>query len=208
MKRPLSHRLLFWPIWFLGWVLVTVLGPVWVRGFGRVPKKGPVLILANHQSLSDPIILQVACRRHIVFLANHDLFSMGLLTRFVKWWGAIPIAPNTPDRKALKEAAEVLKAGGAVCIFPEGGLSDDSTIKPLLPGVTLLARLGDHPTIICCGLRNTRYMVPYESRILRPAFRRIDARWGERKSASDFSDADSFIAWAQAELDRLTEPQP
>lgn len=204
----LSFRLLWRPIWVLGWGLMTLLGPVRVCGFGRIPKRGPVLILANHQSLSDPIVLQLACRRPIVFLANRDLFSMGLLTRFVKWWRAIPIEPSSPDRGALKQAAHSLRAGEAVCLFPEGGLSDDAQIKPLLGGAYLLAKLGGLPQVICCGLRNTRAIVPYESRVMRPAFKVVEANWGEIRLASDFSDADEFLAWATAELARLTAPAP
>lgn len=188
-------------------MLLFLFGPLIVRGRGKVPKHGPLLILANHASYVDPIALSVACRRHIVFIGNADILEEGLLTKFVLWWGLIPIVPNTPDRAALRRATEYLKAGHAVCIFPEGGLSDNGEIKPFLPGATLLYRLAS-PTVICCGLRRMTRIIPVDTRKPRPSWRPVYAAWGEALKEDAFESPDAMLQWAEEQVHALCAPGP
>jgi 1-acyl-sn-glycerol-3-phosphate acyltransferase len=93
--------------------------------------------------------------------------------------------------------------GEAVCIFPEGQLSESGLLQPLLPGAALIVRKAGVP-IICCGLRNTNRVMPYRSVVPRPGFCFTYAEWGEPRSFSDDATADEVIGWATQELLRLS----
>jgi 1-acyl-sn-glycerol-3-phosphate acyltransferase len=108
-----------------------------------------------------------------------------------------------PDRAAIKHAIELLHMGEAVCIFPEGQLSESGLLQPLLPGAALIVRKAGVP-IICCGLRNTNRVMPYRSVVPRPGFCFTYAEWGEPRSFSDDATADEVIGWATQELLRLS----
>lgn len=187
----------------LCWVLFTLFGPTLVFGRRKVPKKGGVLILANHQADVDPILVQIACRRPIHFMAKSELFEMGLLGKVIRKFRAFPVKRGEPDRTSLKHAINLLHAGEVVSVFPEGELSPTGEILELKKGVSLMIRSGGVP-VICVGLHNTRRMMPYGKLMPRPAFALITARWGEPKTFDRSSDADEIMAWVEAELIRLS----
>jgi len=183
-------------------ILFTLLGPC--RSFKRrnVPQQGGVLILSNHLADCDPVVVQLGCRRHVKFMAKSELFEMRVLGRLIRWLEAFPVKRGEPDRGAIKQAVEYLKQGHAVCVFPEGQLSEDGKLQPILPGAALIARMADVP-IICCGLRNTNRIMPYGSYIPRPAFRWVDCRWGEVRKFDRSTSAEEVVEWVYAELSRL-----
>ena len=118
--RPAIQRYFFLPIArVFTAVLLFLLGPVRVRGAYRVPREGGVLILSNHLSDIDPAVVQHACPRAPHYMAKSDLFEVPVLRTLLKVFGSFPVKRGEPDRKALKHAADLLKAGEAVVIFPE-----------------------------------------------------------------------------------------
>ena len=157
--------------------LMKLIGPVRGRNPERVPRKGGVLILANHRSDADPAILQAFCPRHLYFMAKSELWEMPFVRGWLKYWRAFPVRRGEPDRAALKQAVELLKDGHAVCVFPEGELSESGDMLPVKPGIALIARQAKAP-IVCVGLTNTQRVLPYGKRVPRPAFRSIWIRWG------------------------------
>ncbi|MBV6458610.1 MAG: hypothetical protein HONBIEJF_01742 [Fimbriimonadaceae bacterium] len=196
-------RQLLWPIMYpIVWLIFIFLGPV--RSFNRrnVPKEGGILILSNHLADCDPVIVQLGCRRHVKFMAKSELFEMRILGALIRWLEAFPVKRGEPDRAAIKQAVEYLKQGYAVCVFPEGQLSEDGKLQPILPGAALIARMADVP-IICCGLRNTNQIMPYGTYIPRPAFRWVDCRWGHVRKFDRSASAEEVVGWVHAELSRL-----
>jgi 1-acyl-sn-glycerol-3-phosphate acyltransferase len=185
------------------WLVFLVLGPIKVRGRYRVPKKGGVLILANHLADLDPPALQVGCPRPIHFMAKSELFEMPVLGGILRLVNAFPVKRGEPDRTALKHAAALLKAGEAVCIFPEGQLSETGELQELKPGVALIVRMAGVP-VICCGITNTNRVMPYGSFVLRPTFRRTLLEWGEERTFAKDASADEIMAWAEGQLRMLT----
>ncbi|MBX3095786.1 MAG: 1-acyl-sn-glycerol-3-phosphate acyltransferase [Fimbriimonadaceae bacterium] len=124
--------------------LLYWLGRPRISGKHLIPPRGGVLIIANHLSDVDPILIQLACPRPIHFMAKNSLFRMKRIGKFMKWFGAFPVKPGSADRGALERAIALLQAGEVVCMFPEGGIN--VTADPVLPlksGFVRVARDGN-----------------------------------------------------------------
>lgn len=114
---------------------------------GQVPRRGPVLLVANHpNSLLDPAAVCAVAGRPVRFLAKATLFSEPLVGRLVRACGAIPVHrrqddPALMDRneEAFQAAYEALAAGGAVGIFPEGTSHNEPALVPLRTGAARIA---------------------------------------------------------------------
>lgn len=197
-------RNMHWFVVALLWPLLFILGPVKVIGRYRVPKTGGLLILSNHLADVDPIVIWYASRRPIHFMAKSELFAMRLLGSFIRRFKAFPVRRGEPDRQAIKHAIKLLKAGECVGIFPEGQLSEDAKLQPILPGIGLIAKMAGVP-ILCCGLHGTHRMMPYGTTIPRPAFGGVSATWGEVKQFPKDAEVEEIVAWVDSQLRNLTD---
>jgi 1-acyl-sn-glycerol-3-phosphate acyltransferase len=110
------------------------------EGQRHVPREGPVLLLSNHQSFVDPVIVGLAARRHLYFLARQSLFRKRLLRRLIESLHAVPIHHEGFARAGLQTMLEQLQAGRAVLIFPEGERTHDGKLHALRPGIHLLIK--------------------------------------------------------------------
>lgn len=169
-----------------------------------MPRKGGVLILSNHISDIDPILVQLACRRTIHFMAKSELFEIKLLGPLIRWFRTFPVKRGEPDRAALRHAIELLKLGEAVCIFPEGELSQSGELQALQRGAALVVRKAGSP-VICCGLQRTNRILPYGSFRPRISLCLTKAAWGETKSFDETAGSAEILAWAETELRTLTD---
>lgn len=113
-------------------------------GLERMPVSGGVLLLPNHISFVDAVILQLACPRTIRFLVYDQIYE----SRFLRWGlqllGAIPISPKKA-RSAIEAAANALAKGEVVCLFPEGALTRTSALQKLNRGFELILRRAPVP---------------------------------------------------------------
>jgi 1-acyl-sn-glycerol-3-phosphate acyltransferase len=130
---------------FITWVLVNTLYRVRVEGAQHVPEEGPALLVCNHVSYMDPLLLMANLRRPVRFVMYYKIFNAPLLSFVFRTAKAIPIAGHKEDPAVLQQAYEAIDAaladGELVCIFPEGGLTADGEIAPFRPGVEkILAR--------------------------------------------------------------------
>ncbi len=130
---------------FITWVLVHTLYRVRLEGLERIPAEGPALLVCNHVSYMDALILMASVRRPIRFVMDYRIFRIPVLRFVFRIARAIPIAGAKEDPELLARAfdavAAALAAGELVCIFPEGGLTRDGAIAPFRPGVEkILAR--------------------------------------------------------------------
>ncbi len=130
---------------FLDWLLVCTVYRVRTSGAENLPERGPALLVCNHQSLADALVIQAACRRPIRFLIYHTIFNLPVLKFIFRSMKAIPVAPHklAPDvlQRAYDETAKALSEGQLVCIFPEGSITIDGTIGEFRAGVgNILAR--------------------------------------------------------------------
>ncbi|HEY5997768.1 MAG TPA: lysophospholipid acyltransferase family protein [bacterium] len=110
-----------------------------VEGAGHVPAAGPCILAANHASYVDPIVLAIACPRPVRFIVDRAQYVRPLVHWIATRTGAIPVENAPRDLGSLRRALEALRAGSVLGIFPEGGRSDDGSLKAARPGAALLA---------------------------------------------------------------------
>lgn len=111
-----------------------------LEGRDREPPSGPLIIVCNHVSDLDPLIIGASLRRRVHFMAKVELFRPPLL----RWWitacGAFPVRRGEADRQALRTARAILERGGALVMFPEGTRASHlHDLRSPEPGAALLA---------------------------------------------------------------------
>jgi len=126
---------------------VRLYGRFCEAGAGRLPARGPAIVVANHPSDVDPILLGVTFPRTLHFVADAVQFRRGFVGRVIPRLAAIPIHKGRPDRAALGQALRVLEAGGIVALFAEGDLYRRDEPVGFLPGVGLLAVRSGAPVV-------------------------------------------------------------
>lgn len=115
-----------------------------IEGRQHIPRTGPVLALANHQSHLDPPLMgAVAGNRGMAAVARESLLENPFFGWWVTSYKSIPIRRGAGDTSAIRKILEVLKSGEYVAMFPEGTRSRDGLMQPLERGVTLLLRKAD-----------------------------------------------------------------
>ncbi|MFO7153072.1 MAG: lysophospholipid acyltransferase family protein [Bacillota bacterium] len=134
-------------------------GGVRADGLPNVPKKGPLIIVANHQSILDPPVLMAYIPRRINFLAAAYLFRIPGLNILLLMAGAIPVKRGKGDFGSMKAALRILSRGGVVALFPEGGVSPDGKLRPFKPGWVYLALKSGAP-VLPVAVIGTRDVLP------------------------------------------------
>ncbi len=124
---------------FLSWILINVLYRLRIEGIERIPDHGPALLICNHVSFVDPIVISAACRRPVRFIMEAAIFRIPVLNIAFRGMKAIPVAPAKEDPEVYERAfavvAEELRAGELVCIFPEGRLTADGEVREFRAGM-------------------------------------------------------------------------
>jgi 1-acyl-sn-glycerol-3-phosphate acyltransferase len=131
-------------LWYaILWCPCYAMSQVWFRyrftGKSRVPLTGPVLLVANHQSNLDPVIVGLACPRQLKYLARIGLFFFPF-NLWIRALGAVPIDRERGALSGIRTTLELLKQNNAVLVFPEGSRTFDGELQPMLSGFCLLAR--------------------------------------------------------------------
>ncbi len=112
-----------------------------------LPLKGGVLMVANHVSYIDSFVLSAASSRPIRFLMDEKFMKQGgLVTLFTRLFDTVPISP-TRAKEAIQIAADALKEGAVVCIFPEGQLTRSGCMNEIKKGFQVIARKARVPVI-------------------------------------------------------------
>jgi 1-acyl-sn-glycerol-3-phosphate acyltransferase len=143
--------------WLLfGWYEVAYLLSHWTallgfslrtEGRGNIPRTGPVLVVANHQSFLDPALVGLSTRRHLRALARKTLYRNRLVALFIRSLESIPIDQEGVGKEGLKAVLEELGRGKGVLIFPEGSRTRDGRMRALRPGIHLLLRRARVPIV-------------------------------------------------------------
>ncbi len=131
---------------FLMKVALRMLSRWRVNFQGEVPRKGPLIIVANHLNMIDPPLLAASIPRRIVFMAKQELYSSPAGV-FIRLYGAFPIKRGEPDRRALRQAEAVLREGLALGMFPEGTRSRTAQMQRPKAGTSLIAVRSSAPIL-------------------------------------------------------------
>jgi 1-acyl-sn-glycerol-3-phosphate acyltransferase len=124
---------------FMVWILIHTVYRLEKNGLERIPEEGPALIVSNHVSYVDALVITAACRRPIRWVMDHRIFAVPFLSFFFRTVRAIPIAPAKEDATLLERAydtiASELQNGELVGIFPEGRLTSDGEMAEFRGGI-------------------------------------------------------------------------
>jgi 1-acyl-sn-glycerol-3-phosphate acyltransferase len=166
-----------------------------IVGRGNVPKAGPVLLASNHLSFADSIVITLVAPRSVSFLAKADYFTgrgfRGWLSRsFFSGVGAIPVerGAGAAAQEALNDGLEILRAGDAFSIYPEGTRSLDGRIYKGRTGVAWLALTSGAP-VVPVALTGTQDLQPVGSNRVHLA--RVTVEFGAPLDLSRHGSSDS-----------------
>ncbi|MCC7486940.1 MAG: MFS transporter [Burkholderiales bacterium] len=124
---------------FMVWILIHSVYRLRKTGLDGIPEEGPAVLVCNHVSYVDALVISAACRRPIRWVMDHRIFAIPLLSFFFRTVRAIPIAPAREDAALLERAwdgiARALADGELVGIFPEGRLTPDGELGAFRPGI-------------------------------------------------------------------------
>ena len=130
-----------------------------INGAENLPKSGPLILVGNHFSFVDPVCFVRIAPWEIEFLGGADTPNAPLATRIIPLlWGYHPLYRGTGAKDSIRAAEGILKEGGALAIFPEGGSWAD-VLRPPRPGTAFLAVRTGAP-LIPIGLVNMREVFP------------------------------------------------
>lgn len=119
-----------------------------VWGVRHVPKTGGLLLLSNHQSYLDPVLIGIHLPRSLSYMAKSELFHVNpFFTWLIRSLGAFPVRQTGSAAGAIKESVERLQAGHALNIYPEGSRTEDGEIGPIEKGVVLVVRKAHVPVV-------------------------------------------------------------
>jgi 1-acyl-sn-glycerol-3-phosphate acyltransferase len=126
--------------------LVSVLSKPIIIGIEKFPRKGPVIVVGNHTGAMEVVLMTIFSPRMIEYMGASDLPFKGAVALFVHPYGFIPVNRGNVSRASMDAGLYVLKQGGVIGIFPEGGLWEPN-IRTAQTGVAWLSYHGKAPIL-------------------------------------------------------------
>jgi len=172
MKRSLLWRTLQIParigtsLWF----------DLKVYGIENVPETGPALLIANHQSYLDPILVAVRLRRPVSYFAKSELFENPFLGWLIRSLHAFPVRQGAGDVGAVRELLHRLEEGHVMNVYPEGHRTPDGQVGQIQRGIGLVLRKV-HVPVIPIAIDGSFEAWPHGSKLFHP--HRIRVMYGK-----------------------------
>jgi 1-acyl-sn-glycerol-3-phosphate acyltransferase len=139
------------PVYFIGWSFYRVLFSTYFRwrvyNPEHVPKKGAVVLAANHASFLDPPLVGSALPRDINYLARKSLFRLPGVGWILRAVNAVPVDREGGGAAGLKAIMDRLHDGGGIILFPEGTRTSDGNLLPARSGIGLTVIKSDAPVV-------------------------------------------------------------
>ncbi len=133
------------------WILIHTIYRLKKVNTEYIPETGPALLICNHVSFVDALIIAAASPRPIRFVMDHSIFKIPVANWFFRTNRCIPIASAKVDKRmmdaAFDEVSRALTAGDLVAIFPEGRITDTGELYPFRPGVQRILSKNQVPVI-------------------------------------------------------------
>nr|WP_206815396.1 lysophospholipid acyltransferase family protein [Chroococcus sp. FPU101] len=147
-REPLSSLVLYY---LFKWSIVSPVINIYFRGkvdgVENVPQKGPFVLVSNHASYFDPLLLSCAVCRPVAYMAKEELFKIPLLNQGMRLYGAYPVKRGISDHNAIRAALKVLEQGWAAGIFLDGTRTPDARIIEPKLGAALIAAKANVPLL-------------------------------------------------------------
>ncbi|NOX69884.1 MAG: MFS transporter [Gammaproteobacteria bacterium] len=143
---------------FLAWIFVSLLYRIRTTGIENIPHRGPAVLVCNHVSFVDALVLGGCVHRPVRFVMYYKIFQIPILNFIFKTAKTIPIASARENASMLQQSFdkidEELQAGNIVCIFPEGAITTDGDVHAFRPGIEKIIERNAVPVIpvALCGL--------------------------------------------------------
>ncbi len=131
---------------FIGSTIIRMIYKIRSIDGQNVPRTGGVLMLPNHVSYVDALVIAVACDRPVRFVMWDTLYKVWWMNGFLRLFGTVPISPSRA-KDAVRTVADALKAGECVCLFPEGQLTRLGLINEIRKGFELMVRQSGAPVV-------------------------------------------------------------
>ena len=192
-------------VWLTIQCLLRILFTVWfryrARGTSRLPVEGGALLLINHQSFLDPLLVGLPLVRPVSFLARDNLFRVPVVGTFLRKTDVIPISRDALSASSMRAAIQRMQDGSLVGIFPEGTRSRDDSVGRFRPGFVSLIRRTGLP-VYPIGIAGAHAALPRGARWIRPSRIRVifgePLRPDEIDSLSARGRDDELVEWARA----------
>lgn len=160
-----------WLAYKASWLLCMVLCTLYIRlrtsGVAAIPRRGGVLILSNHQSFLDPVVIGLTSARKARFAARSSLFRFPPLGAYLSSLGGIPLNRDGVATSGIKESLRILANRDALVYFPEGTRTPDGELLPFRKGIGLVLRRTD-AVVVFCGIAGAFDAWPREQKFPGP----------------------------------------
>ena len=186
--RELPSPMVRGPLWLTLQMIIRNALCFWLgyraTGYEPLEKEQGALILANHQSFLDPLLIGLPLHRPISFLARENLFSVPIIGWILRKTHVVPINQQSAGAASLRETIRRLHHGFLVGVFPEGARTPDGALGEFKPGFTAIIRRAKHP-IYPVGIAGAYQALPINSWFLKPT--RVRVVYGKPLSAEELA---------------------
>ena len=177
------------PFWFSAQMILRVVFAVWFRyqtkGHEVVPNEGGGLIVSNHESHLDPLLVGIPFNRPVSYVVRESLWKVPVVGLIIKHNYSIPISRSATSGASIRTACQYLEHGFLMGVFPEGTRSADGVIAKFRPGFVTLAKRSKLP-VYTCGIAGAHSAMPRGSWFIRP--RKIVVVYGEPFSVEEIAE--------------------
>lgn len=178
--EPLAHPTRPNWLWLTLQVILRILFIVWlryrVRGLRHIPPEGGGLVLVNHQSYLDPILVQLGMSRPVSWIGRENLFRIPVFGWIIRKLYAMPIKRESGGTAIIRESVRRMQHGFLVGIYPEGTRTRNGSVGPFKPGFVAMIRRGQLP-VYPVGIAGAFNALPRGAFFLRP--RKVRVVFGE-----------------------------
>lgn len=181
-----------------------------VVGGEQIPLAGPLIVVSNHVSFLDPVVVAASSPRPLHFLAKAELFGVPLFGRLIRALNALPLRRAGADAAALRQALGLLAQGEAILLFPEGTRGEEGVLRPGKAGAGMLAVHSEAP-VVPAYVRGTGVALPRGRALPRPC--RIVVAFGPplrfeagRREKTYYQEASARMMEAIGRLKAASEP--